>query len=365
MKIIYIENENVNRNSSGGIMTYILNLSNSLKNNGLKTVLIGSGFKNNLKSDNFNYIFSINKNYINNNFIFFINLFFSKFNFLVDKDDIIHVQRLEMSIPIFLRFSNKIVCTIHGNQNNAIKSKKNFFKLFIFKILELLSCLILKKIILVDKKNFDNYVAKFPFLSHKFHLIPISVNTNNFYEMDKNQLRQERGINLKEKIALYVGRLEKEKNVNFLINVFNKMDDDKFNLIIVGSGSELNKLKNLAKNNRRISFYGELKNEQICEILNIADVLLLCSNYEGSPNIIKESLCCNTPVIANDVGDAKEVIHKTNGGCILPLDIDLWIKEIRNISTKKFKVSEFSRQIFDLNTMVKSTRKIYNHIYEK
>jgi len=150
-----------------------------------------------------------------------------------------------------------------------------------------------------------------------------------------------------------------------LINIYNKIEDDKFNLIIVGSGSELIKLKNLAKNNRRILFYGELKNEQICEILNIGDVLLLCSHFEGSPNIIKESLCCNTPVIANDVGDAREVINKTNGGCILPLDVDLWTEEIRKISHKKFKVSELSKRIFDLNNMVNSTCKIYKHIYEK
>ena len=40
--------------------------------------------------------------------------------------------------------------------------------------------------------------------------------------------------------------------------------------------------------------------------LNAADALLLTSDYEGSPNIVKEALACNLPVVAVDAGDVKE-----------------------------------------------------------
>ena len=40
--------------------------------------------------------------------------------------------------------------------------------------------------------------------------------------------------------------------------------------------------------------------------LNGADCLLLASEFEGSPNILKEALACNLPVASVDVGDAKE-----------------------------------------------------------
>ncbi len=45
--------------------------------------------------------------------------------------------------------------------------------------------------------------------------------------------------------------------------------------------------------------------------MKASDVLLLTSYWEGSPNVIKESMACNLPIISVDVGDVKEVISGT------------------------------------------------------
>lgn len=47
--------------------------------------------------------------------------------------------------------------------------------------------------------------------------------------------------------------------------------------------------------------------------LNAADALLLCSLHEGSPNIVKEALACNRPIVAVDVGDVRERIEGVEG----------------------------------------------------
>lgn len=52
--------------------------------------------------------------------------------------------------------------------------------------------------------------------------------------------------------------------------------------------------------------------------LNASDVLLLTSLHEGSPNIIKEALACDLPVISVDVGDVSERIQEIEG-CYLAL----------------------------------------------
>jgi len=45
--------------------------------------------------------------------------------------------------------------------------------------------------------------------------------------------------------------------------------------------------------------------------LNAADLVLLTSQHEGSPNIVKEALACNVPVVSVDVGDVKRWISGT------------------------------------------------------
>jgi glycosyltransferase involved in cell wall biosynthesis len=47
---------------------------------------------------------------------------------------------------------------------------------------------------------------------------------------------------------------------------------------------------------------------EVAVFMNACDVLLLTSTNEGSPNIVREALGCNTPVVATDVGDVRERI---------------------------------------------------------
>ena len=55
--------------------------------------------------------------------------------------------------------------------------------------------------------------------------------------------------------------------------------------------------------------------------MNAADVLVLASIFEGSPNAVKEAMAVNLPVVAVDAGDVREVIGRTEGCFIVPREV--------------------------------------------
>lgn len=57
------------------------------------------------------------------------------------------------------------------------------------------------------------------------------------------------------------------------------------------------------------------------DYMNACDVLLLTSSHEGSPNVVKEALACNLPIVSTDVGDVAERIRGVDG-CFLCAEAD-------------------------------------------
>jgi hypothetical protein len=53
--------------------------------------------------------------------------------------------------------------------------------------------------------------------------------------------------------------------------------------------------------------------DTIPHYMNACDVLVLTSEYEGSPTVVKEAMACNLPIVSVDVGDVREVMAGTDG----------------------------------------------------
>ena len=65
-----------------------------------------------------------------------------------------------------------------------------------------------------------------------------------------------------------------------------------------------------------------LPQTQVVLYINASNALLLPSLHEGSPNIVKEAMACNVPVIATDVGDVSQVIGHTEACAVCPANAD-------------------------------------------
>lgn len=116
---------------------------------------------------------------------------------------------------------------------------------------------------------------------------------------------------------IYVGRLSPEKNLVFLIDVFNAFPH--LTLNIVGFGPQENQLKQLAKSN--IVFHGAVANADLPTYYRQNDVFILASISEPWGLVVEEAFNNGLPVIvSNKVGCSEEIVVQDQNGIIFDLE---------------------------------------------
>jgi len=110
---------------------------------------------------------------------------------------------------------------------------------------------------------------------------------------------------------LFVGRLEKQKGLEYLIQAakFLKGKND-FEIIIVGDGEEAENLKKNATEfevGDIVRFTGKLSENALIEQYTGCDIFVLPSLWEGLPLTLLEAAAAGLPIIATDVGGISSV----------------------------------------------------------
>jgi glycosyltransferase involved in cell wall biosynthesis len=328
-KVVFVENIDPYRARSGGIGTYLKNLALFLKQKGIPTALIGAGSppgpgenESSLKIpvDEFTAVTGTKRGHPR----YIVTLLFKARKLVLENDVVLHGQRPDVLFPFVIfnrrkrrRKNQKIVCSLHGIHSRAVSQKKGKLRGMVYQWLERKTLKHVDAIIAVGKKVEDYFIEKHPYCKEKITMLPAGTNDREFFPRDKLPLRQSYGFAADDKILVYVGRLEKEKNLALLADAFARVKEEIPNakLLLVGGGREEEHLKLHVreKGTADVIFHGPVSNEEIPLLLNCADVFTLCSLYESGPIVIREALACNLPVVSTDVGDARSIIEPLPG----------------------------------------------------
>jgi glycosyltransferase involved in cell wall biosynthesis len=127
-------------------------------------------------------------------------------------------------------------------------------------------------------------------------IIPAGVDFDRFRPEDQGEARRALGLPLDRKLVLFVGLPRPDKRIGVIEEAVRLLREQ-------GRPADL-------------LLATDKKHEEITRYMNAADVLVLVSEAEGSPMVIKEAMGCNLPIVAGDMGDIREVIAGT-AGCFL------------------------------------------------
>jgi glycosyltransferase involved in cell wall biosynthesis len=132
-------------------------------------------------------------------------------------------------------------------------------------------------------------------------------------------LRERLGIADHERVILSVGRLSKEKAQADLILAFQQLcaANADYKLVIVGDGPERANLESAASPfDKRIIFTGQISD--VRPFYAMADVFVLPSHSEGSPNVLLEAMAAEVPVVATAVGGVPEIVENETSALLVP-----------------------------------------------
>ena len=177
---------------------------------------------------------------------------------------------------------------------------------------------------------------------------------------------------------LYVGRLSKEKGVNYLIkampNVLSVHKDAK--LVIVGDGPEKDSLLELTKKlslNNNISFRSSSTRKDIETFYRNSTILIVPSVYDDNfPTVVIEAMGIGRPVIGSYRGGIPELIeNKVTGTFLRDVTSSEISKVIVSLLGSRATINKYSKHAniksknFSLDINAKSIEKIYERLREK
>ncbi len=176
-------------------------------------------------------------------------------------------------------------------------------------------------------------------------------------------------------VITYVGRTDAEKHLFVLIEAFARTVHEaktESHLLIVGSGTDLERMKNLTYELRihsHVTFTGRVTDEEIVELQKVGDIFTMPSPAELQSIATLEAMASGKPVVAVDAGALGELCQDGKNGILCEKDnIDQFTAALTKLVDDEKLRAKYSKgsleiaQTHDINHTLDKFEQIYNTV---
>ena len=177
------------------------------------------------------------------------------------------------------------------------------------------------------------------------HVIPNFVDIKRFHQTDKDHFKQMLAPD-GERILVHVSNFRAVKRVKDVIRIFEQIRKEiPSKLLMIGDGPDRQSAEDLA---RSLGIYADTrflgKQEQISEILSIADLFILPSETESFGLSALEAMACSVPLISSNAGGLPEINIEGKTGYMGNVgDIDTMAQKAVFILSDENRLKEFKK----------------------
>ncbi len=187
----------------------------------------------------------------------------------------------------------------------------------------------------------ESYIGR----SDKIQLIPNAVDINRFSPAHTGNPSNREPFRF-----LFIGRFERQKNIDFLFDVIDELKEQKpIILNMIGTGSLLEQFKQKAKQRKLpIQFSGSVAYESIPQRHRDSDCYISTSLAEGHPKALIEAMSSGLFCVVSDCPGHKDLIQEGRNGLLLGMDhVSHWVRALVDLiedPRRRQALSEQARQ---------------------
>jgi glycosyltransferase involved in cell wall biosynthesis len=202
-------------------------------------------------------------------------------------------------------------------------------------------------------------------------VVPTGVDLRRFRCGDGRAARAAVGLDPRDAVVLYVGRLDPEKSVERVVQAFERIAATvpRARLVLVGQGTQVTALRRLAAvtaARERITFAGVRPHDALPPWYQAADLFLFASETETQGLVLAEAAACGLPAVAVAAPGCSEVIHDGESGVLAKGDpaalaeaaIGLLVDDERRRGLGR-RAREIAEREFDAGLQIQRTLAVY------